>query len=47
MDIADKVKHIQNCIDEINNLMPDDITYKALRNLAKEIIIMARELKDL
>jgi hypothetical protein len=45
--IAEKVKHIQNCINEINNLMPDDLTYKQLRGLAKEIIETARELKTL
>lgn len=45
--IADRVKHIQNCLDEINNLMPDDLTYKALRNLSKEIIEIAREMRDL
>lgn len=45
--IADRVKHIQNCIDEINNLMPDDLTYKQLRLLAKEIIEVAREMKAL
>jgi uncharacterized membrane protein YgaE (UPF0421/DUF939 family) len=45
--IAQKVKHIQNCLNEINNLMPDDITYKLLRNLSKEIIETAREMRDL
>jgi len=45
--IAERVKHIQNCINEINNLMPDDLTYKQLRGLAKEIIETARELKTL
>jgi hypothetical protein len=47
LEIAEKIKHIQNCIDEINNLMPDDISYKDLRILSKEIILTAREIRDL
>jgi ribosomal protein L11 len=45
--ISERVSHIQNCLNEINNLMPDDLTYKTLRELAKEIIETARELKTL
>jgi hypothetical protein len=45
--IGERVNHIQNCINEINNLMPDDLTYKQLRILAKEIIETAKELKTL
>lgn len=45
--IEDRLKHITNCVNELYNLMPDDLTYKQLRLLAKEIIEMGRELKAL
>lgn len=45
--IDDRLKHIKNCVDELYNLMPDDLTYKQLRLLAKEIIEMGKELKAL
>ena len=45
--IADKVNDIEIRLDEIRNLMPDDLSYKTLRLLAKEIIELAREIKSL
>lgn len=45
--ITEKVNDIEIRLDEIRNLMPDDLSYKTLRLLAKDIIEIARELKAL
>jgi hypothetical protein len=46
-DIADKVNDMQIRLDEIRNLMPDDLSFKTLRQLAKEIIAIGKEMKSL
>lgn len=45
--ISDKVKDIELRVSEIKNLMPDDLSFKTLRQLAKEIVDIAKEIKHL